>query len=145
MRNLRKLGAFRSLALNEVGDKLLREYSVSGKVIVVRLESIERLGKRGGKSLELRLLFLGKMEEVEIVRPPSFLVRIDLVLYTVETCHKNSRIAEVRVAGRVRVSELKAALLGTLRICRNTDNRRAVRGRISNGNGGFEAGNKALE
>ena len=145
VRTLGKLRALCTLCLDEVCKKLLGEYAACGEVIVVLFKSIESLGKRGGKSGKLCLFLFGKMEEVEIVWAPTVCMGIDLVLYAVKTCHKDSGIAEIGVARSVGIAELKAALRGSFRVCRDTDNGAAVGGCVANGNGCFKAGNEALE
>ena len=61
MRNLGKLRTFCTLCFDEVLEKLLREYTACGKVVVICLKSIESSLKRSGKTLELCLFLLGKM------------------------------------------------------------------------------------
>ena len=145
MRDLGHLAALCPLGLDKVLDKLLGEYAACGEVVVITLERVERIVKSGGKVAELCLLLIGEVIEVHIVGAPTVLVGIDLVLDTVETCHKYSRVAEVGVAGSVGVTELKAALLGALCISGDTDDRASVRGSVAYGHGSLKAGNKSLE
>ena len=145
MRNFGKLAAFRSLCFYKVLYKLLGEYTARGKIVVILLKGTECFGKRRGKSLELRLLLLGEVEEIEVIRSPSVFVRIDLILDSVKTCHKNCGIAEIGVAGRIGIAELEAALLGLFCIGGNTDDRTAVGRSVTYGYGSLKAGDKALE
>ena len=127
MRDLGHLAALGALSLDEVLNKLLGEYTACGEVVVVSLESGESFLERGGKSLELCLLFLGEVEEVEVVGSPAFSVGIDLILDTVKTRHKDRGVAEVGVAGRVGVTELETALLRRLCVCRDLEDGFALR------------------
>ena len=72
VRDLGHLAALGALGLDKVPYKLLGEYATCGEVVVVSLESGESLLERGRKSLELCLLFLGEVEEVEVVGAPAF-------------------------------------------------------------------------
>ncbi len=72
-------------------------------------------------------------------------MRIDLVLDTVKTSHKDSRVAEIRIAGSVGIAKLKSALFGALGICGDTNYRGAVGGCITYGYGSLKSRNKTLE
>ena len=145
MRNCRKLTTFFALGFDKVSKKLLREYTAGSQIIVVCFQSVESGVKRSGQTLELLLFFFGEVVQIDVVRTPSVCMRVDLVDDTVETCHQESCITEVRVAGCVGVAELKAAEARSLRISGNTDNGTAVGSCITNGYGSFKTGNQTLE
>ena len=89
---------------------------------MICLKSIKCLGKRGGQTLQLCLLFLGQVVEVYVVGTPAVLVRIDLVLDAVQTGHQDGGIAEVGVAGSIGVTKLKATQFGSFCVGGDPDN-----------------------
>ena len=123
MRDLGKFGTLGALRLDKVLQQLLGEHAACGQVVVIGLQSVQRLGEAGGQTLELGLLLVGEMVEVEVVGTPALGVGIDLVLDAVQARHQDGGVAEVGVAGSVGVTELKAALVGALCVCGNTDDR----------------------
>ena len=145
VRNLGHLATLCSLGLDKVLDELLGEYAARGEVVVVTFERVKRVLESCGKVAELCLFLIGEVIEVHIVGTPAVCVGINLILDTVETCHKDSRVAEVGVAGSVGITELEAALVRALCICGDTDDRASVRGSVANGNGSLKAGYKTLE
>ena len=94
---------------------------------------------------ELCLLLVAQVIQVEVVGTPAIGVGIDLVLHTVQTCHQDGCIAEVGVAGRVGVPQLKAALVGTLSVSGNTDNGASVGGSVANRHRSLKTGHQTLE
>lgn len=57
MRDLGHLQALGALGLDKAVDQLLWKYAARGEIIVVGLQRIQRLGKRGGRSLLFSVLF----------------------------------------------------------------------------------------
>ena len=145
VRDSGKLSALGALCFDEIVDKLDRENSALGEISIVLFKTIQRLVERNGKTLKLCLLLVGKVVEVHIIGAPTVCVRVNLVLDTVKTCHKDSRIAEIGVAGSVGVSQLETALVGALCIRGDTDYSTSVGGCITDGYGSLKAWNKALE
>ena len=70
---------------------------------------------------------------------------IDLVLDTVQTGHQQGCIAEIGIAGGIGIADLKAAHLGRLGICGDTDDGAAVGCGITDGHGSLKAGHQTLE
>ena len=54
-----KLAAFLALSRDEVFQQRLGEHAASGEIIVIRLQSVQRILQTGGQTGELRLLLLG--------------------------------------------------------------------------------------
>ena len=112
---------------------------------MILLELVEGVLEPCGQVVELCLLLGRKLEQVAVIGAPTVLMRVDPVLDTVKTGHKDRRIAEIRVAGGVGVAELEPAELGRLGIRRDADDRAAVGSRIADSHGSLKAGDQTLE
>ena len=139
------LRAFLPLAGDVARDEFLREHPALGKVGVVLLQGVQRPFEARRQAAELGLLLIRQGEEIEVVRPPAVLFRIDLFLHAVKTGHEQGRVAEIRVAGRIGVADLEAAQLRRFRVSRDADDRAAVRGGVADRDRGFKTRDQALE
>ena len=72
-------------------------------------------------------------------------MRVDLVFNAVKTGHQQRRVAEVRVAGGVRIAQLKAAHIRRLGVGGDADDRAAVARGVSDGDGRLKARHQTLE
>ena len=112
---------------------------------MVGLERVKRRVKRGGQTLQLGLLLVGEGVEVDVVGAPAVFVRVDLVFNAVKTGHQQRRVAEVRVAGGVRIAQLKAAHIRRLGVGGDADDRAAIARGVSDGDGRLKARHQTLE
>ena len=85
------------------------------------------------------------MIEIEVIRPPSVLVRIDLIPDSVQSCHEDGGIGIIRICCGIRVAQFKPLGLRFLGISRNTDDSTSVRCCISDGHRRFITGYEAFE
>ena len=145
MRNLAHIHALFALQSNEILDQMLGENAAGGQVVVIGFQSVQRILQTGGQTGQLGLFFLGQMIEVHIIGTPTILMGIDLILDTVQTGHQQGCVAEIRVAGSIGVTQLKAAQLGALGISGDTDDGTAVGSGVTNGHRSLKARHQALE
>ena len=139
------LAAFLPLQADPVPDQLLGEHPAGGQVVVVLLQSVQSLFQGGGQVLEPGLFFLAQMVQVHVIRPPALGLGIDLVFDAVQTGHQDRGVAEVGVAGGVRVAKLEAPLVRAFGVGRDPDHRRAVGGGVAHSHRGLEARHQPLE
>ena len=99
----------------------------------------------GGQVLQLGLFLIGQGVEVAVVGTPAAGMGINAVLDAVQSGHEQGRVAEVGVAGGVRVANFKAAQAGGLGVGGDADDRAAVGGGVAHGDGGLEPGHQPLE
>ena len=139
------LAALLTLHLNEVVQQDLREYAAGSQVIVIGLQSVQSLLQRGGQTLQLLLFLLRQIEQVHIIGTPAVLMGIDLILHTVQARHQDGSVAEVGIAGSIRVPQLKAAHIGGLCVGGNPNDRAAVGGSVAHRYRGLKARHQPLE
>ena len=72
-------------------------------------------------------------------------MRVDLAFDAVKSCHQQRRIAEIWVAGSVRIADLKAAQVRRLGVSRNANDRAAVARGVTDGNGCLKAWHQTLK
>ena len=107
---------------------------------MVGFKSVKSLIQRSRGLRNLGDLFRWQIVEILIHR----LTRIDLVLDTIEASHQYRREGEIRVARRVRATELDALGFRRRRVHRNTDRRGAVPLRVRQVHGRFVSGDQTL-
>ena len=137
--------ALLALGSDEVLEQRFGEYAAARKVVVIRFKRVERRVERSRQVVKLGLLLVGEGIEVHIIGSPAVCMRVDLVFDAVKSCHQQRRIAEIRVAGGVRIAQLKAAHIRRLGVGGDADDRAAIARGVSDGDGRLKARHQTLE
>ena len=93
---------------------------------MVRLQSVERVVETARQLGQLCLLFIGQGVEIHIIWSPAVFLRVDFVFDAVQSRHQDGGVAQIRIAGGIRVTDFEAAQLRRLGISRNADDGAAI-------------------